>query len=620
MDEFEDHWAWFEKNEKDELRWDQQDTMQVPDLLFSDLRPVKPHWDSAAEQAEIHANPDADAEESDKYDNSRLQNMKDDEEYYPHSSPIPAPETVWEYSVKDPSGTQTEGVDEFDQDGMDELVNEGVPPAKPVKKRTTAGGRGRGGVTGPKSTQGGARGRGLQRGGIRGALSVSHAVASQIPDPVDAGDVDDMEPPPKRPKSDKSQTATPKDVLSLTVYIEILPHDILFPKANSKKNALLPTPVNRGPITIIQTDSYEVFQTRLAISLPTKRELLPLDKMFWHQQGKPKTHNAHLGGEVGYAAMINAFVDGQPKIGKFVVLTMPPPDKDRNAVDWVTGDSYEDDNKFDYTPFNKENAPSASVAEQRHSFDSANAPFIKALKLKYKVGNHHLFPGKCIYTTSDGIHYELDDMKLSIWAANLPSVDLDNPPTDSAYFNHHHHIRPANTTSTTITPDSTVSTPAAPITPIYAPPQLTSSQSDIVNVMLLNALQQQQQFNMMTANTHFITNHSSDFHTFASPTHHALPLPPPKVMSAPPSPIKCARVSLNSFCIYYGLSDVIRDRLLSLEYTPGNCTIEKVERSEWEGAGFKTMSWNLVLDTHCSFLSDMKLGVWDGVPHDGTPA
>ncbi|ESK85349.1 hypothetical protein Moror_5951 [Moniliophthora roreri MCA 2997] len=507
---------------------------------------------SAAEQAEIHMNPNADAEESDKYDNGRLENMNDDEEIL---------------SAFVSNSSSQNRVNEFDQNGMDELVNEEekarakkaaymryyrakkrakaaaattddndaeVPPAKPVKKCMTVGGRGCGGVTGLKSTQSGARGHGLQSG-----------------DPVDAGDVDDIEPPLKCPKSDKSQTATPKDVLSLTMYIEILPYDLLFPKANSKKNVPLPTPVNWGPIMIIQTNLYEVFQTCLAISLPTKHELLPLDKMFWHQQGKPKMHNAHLGGEVAYAAMINVFVEGQPKIRKFVVLTMLPPDKDRNAVDWVTRDSYEDDNKFNYMPFNKENVPSASVTKQH------------ALKLKYKVGNHHLFLGKCIYTTSDSIHYELDDIKLSIWAANLarekPGVDLNNLPMDSAYFNHHYCIRPATTTSTTITPDSTVSTPAAPITPIYTPPQLTSSQSDIVNVMLLNVLQQQQQFNMMTANTCFITNHPSDFHTFVSPTHHAPPLPPPKAMSAPPSPVKHAWVSLNSFCIYYGLSNVIRD-------------------------------------------------------------
>uniref|UniRef100_A0A0W0FVQ3 Uncharacterized protein n=1 Tax=Moniliophthora roreri TaxID=221103 RepID=A0A0W0FVQ3_MONRR len=206
----------------------------------------------------------------------------------------------------------------------------------------------------------------------------SHQVHSPDADAIDGfteNDHNDSEPSPKCQRISKLDHSL-KDPLTLTIYVEVYPHDVLFPKTTGKKALSQPvTYINRLPFNIKLTDNYKIFEMQLVLTLSTKCQLLPRDKLYWCPQGKPRTHNCALGGEVGYQAMLQSFTKGLSK-GRLVVLSMLPPEKDTNAVDWVTGDDYEDKFKFDFTPFNKGNTLSTSAAEQCQLFDAAHAPYV----------------------------------------------------------------------------------------------------------------------------------------------------------------------------------------------------------------------------------------------------
>ncbi|ESK87514.1 putative proline-rich protein [Moniliophthora roreri MCA 2997] len=189
---------------------------------------------------------------------------------------------------------------------------------------------------------------------------------------------------------------------------------------------------------------------------------------------------------------------------------------------------------------------------------------------------------------------------------------------DSKYFNFEHCIMvPKQSSTAASVPTLTTTTTAAVTTPataaITAPTTSSAPTSDIRDMMLLNMMQmQQQQFAMMqAANSRFLMPHSGDLNSMLAPIPHT-PVPP-KVLSTPSSPMCQVRVSPDDFCDHYTLSDVIKGRLLALDCTLGNRTIEQVEWKEWEEVGFKTLSWNVVLNAHCAFLSDIKKGVWDSL-------
>ena len=45
--------------------------------------------------------------------------------------------------------------------------------------------------------------------------------------------------------------------------------------------------------------------------------------------------------------------------------------------------------------------------------------FIEQLRQKYRIGGDPRFPNKCVYTSSDGRSWELNNLHVQVWAHHL---------------------------------------------------------------------------------------------------------------------------------------------------------------------------------------------------------
>jgi hypothetical protein len=90
----------------------------------------------------------------------------------------------------------------------------------------------------------------------------------------------------------------------------------------------------------------------------------------------------------------------------------------------------------------------------------------------------------------------------------------------------------------------------------------------------------------------------------------------PASSSAPPSPTKLIRlprpVSCHDFCDRYEVSPGDEAKLDALEFIPGDWSIERLGRENWQGdAGFTKLGWDRILQKHKEFLADVSKGSWD---------
>jgi hypothetical protein len=60
----------------------------------------------------------------------------------------------------------------------------------------------------------------------------------------------------------------------------------------------------------------------------------------------------------------------------------------------------------------------AHLFYKQAGIDARSAPHMDTLLAKYPVGSSHLFPNKRVYTDG-GRHWELNDMRLRIWAVAM---------------------------------------------------------------------------------------------------------------------------------------------------------------------------------------------------------
>jgi hypothetical protein len=132
------------------------------------------------------------------------------------------------------------------------------------------------------------------------------------------------------------------------------------------------------------------------------------------------------------------------------------------------------------------------------------------------------------------------------------------------------------------------------------------SVTDMVQLLLVQQLQQQQQFN-----SHFQHQYQPSIPlTFGSSTVHVKT--PTK--SLPSSPVTLPKITLDTFCNHYKISDDDKARLEKLGYTPGNRNIKTLDRADWkDDAGFATLTWKSMLETHDQFITDVKKGLWNWV-------
>jgi hypothetical protein len=48
-----------------------------------------------------------------------------------------------------------------------------------------------------------------------------------------------------------------------------------------------------------------------------------------------------------------------------------------------------------------------------------NAPFVEKIRQKYPIGNDACWPTKRVYTSADGRSWELNDLRMQVWANHL---------------------------------------------------------------------------------------------------------------------------------------------------------------------------------------------------------
>lgn len=112
------------------------------------------------------------------------------------------------------------------------------------------------------------------------------------------------------------------EVIQTTVYIMIPKNQA---PATSKGRAKSQTvdPLQKGPFTLLSTDSYDIFLDKVSDTLPCRRQNIHENKLQW----KPKTpKNADLllvGGEKGYPVMVEE-ISGR-RTGRIILLFMPAP-------------------------------------------------------------------------------------------------------------------------------------------------------------------------------------------------------------------------------------------------------------------------------------------------------
>jgi hypothetical protein len=112
------------------------------------------------------------------------------------------------------------------------------------------------------------------------------------------------------------------------------------------------------------------------------------------------------------------------------------------------------------------------------------------------------------------------------------------------------------------------------------------------------------------------------FGYYLQPPHNYYGYPPPAGTPVPrstepsstfssPGAAVTRNVSLDSFCTKYGISDSDKQKLLGIEYKPGNKIVESLQDSEWRTAGFSVLGWKGFLAAHRKFCQAVKEDKWE---------
>lgn len=121
--------------------------------------------------------------------------------------------------------------------------------------------------------------------------------------------------------SDDEKPATP-----ITVYI-LIPRKPLLAATSSKsrsKASAADDTLRKGPFTLLSTDDYRQFLSKLALTLPCQILNIHESKLQWKSKKPANAPYLPLGGEAGYPAMITDMVPRKPA-DRVLLLSMPPP-------------------------------------------------------------------------------------------------------------------------------------------------------------------------------------------------------------------------------------------------------------------------------------------------------
>ncbi|KAJ7750717.1 hypothetical protein DFH07DRAFT_961310 [Mycena maculata] len=351
-----------------------------------------------------------------------------------------------------------------------------------------------------------------------------------------------------------------------------------------------PIVAERGPFFFSVNSTFPEFCELLAGTMGCRSAALDLPSARWKYL-KPKGDSLKaLCNKDGYKAM-NISVKERTK-DLTIEIHISPPLILANSLPYET-DDYKPPDSFDELDIH---APT-SVHQQIATLDASAAPVMEQLRELYPIGNHPSFPNKRIITspTQSDRHWELTDIRTRVWAAHI----LQNKATlkeypKSAHFSEEQRIRPGRNTGRPISP-ALAAYPTPPSAAAPAPP--ASNASDLL--LLLIAQQ-------MT------TNNKSAEPTTASVLHTAHVPPPAPPPSLPPSPAVAPprHISIHEFCERYKIASEDEQKLVELQFVPGDRNITKLERGDWEDVGFKRLGWMRILDAHKKFVSEVRMGIF----------
>ncbi|KAJ7703963.1 glycosyl hydrolase family 62-domain-containing protein [Mycena rosella] len=262
-------------------------------------------------------------------------------------------------------------------------------------------------------------------------------------------------------------------VLEITAFIHVMkPPPAALPRTRTKPKAES-LYIQRGPFKFLPDISYDAFLTLLATTLPCPIANLALNKVVWKPQTPANRGVLPLGGSFGYGVLLDTIRDRAKD--RIIIISMPAPRTPaEDAPFWATkedeeiphaaphaGPSNAPDRTADVFDFAelKANSTEDSIEQQRITFDKAVGPKTEDLKDRWPINDE----GKRIYTDDRRFLWELNAVRLSVWAAHLVrgTATLDTAPV-SGQFDIRNRIKTVAKTNTPPPPPIAASTSAAP--------------------------------------------------------------------------------------------------------------------------------------------------------------
>ena len=86
--------------------------------------------------------------------------------------------------------------------------------------------------------------------------------------------------------------------------------------------------------------------------------------------------------------------------------------------------------------------------------------------------------------------------------------------------------------------------------------------------------------------------------------------PSPSTFSSPGTTMS-HDVSLSDFCTKYRLSANTQEKLVELDYTPGNKIVESLSEADWKESGLSVLASRSFLAAHRKFCEAIRSGTWN---------
>ncbi|KAK7059335.1 hypothetical protein R3P38DRAFT_3167664 [Favolaschia claudopus] len=413
--------------------------------------------------------------------------------------------------------------------------------------------------------------------------------------------------PRKKPKAKRSPKDEDNDTVSdgeeppppsIAVYISIPKNPA--PVVKGRKNKANDDDfVKKGPFTLLCTDKYSVFLSKLAQSLPCLPAHINQNKITWKAVKPQSSQILPLGFDDGYKFMVKGMAKRREE-DRMVLLMLPPPAQPMEEdVPWATGDA--DDVKpvrFDFSELERGSASDA-IQQQQLAFNKATKTERATLEDTYPIGN---FPAidrnKGIYYDNDTkFYFELTPTRLGIWASAMAQKTTDEKrhPANSRFFDADQRIKNiGNHASAPASNAPPVPTPAA-----AAVPTPTTSLTDVLLAALL-----------ANGSLGALLGSSNNAATLSTAPAAPPPQPSSPKRTHPPSPVKRHTVSLDNFCDMYDIDAATCALLAEVGFRPGDVTEFEPDEA-LKQAGFTIFGWRRVHNANLRFKAALAEGTFN---------